>query len=68
MNVLEDDRDVLTEEAAQGYLARHTRGDFGIVPEQDREFNLENIARQTHGGGSSSAANTRIRQEELFGS
>lgn len=21
------------------------------MPEQDREFNLENIARQTHGGG-----------------
>lgn len=51
MNVLGGDRDVLTEEEVRGYLNRHTRGDFGIVPEQDREFNLENIAEENRGGG-----------------
>ena len=51
MNVLEGDRDVLTEDEAQGFLARHARGDFGLISEQDREFNLENIGGQAYGGG-----------------
>ncbi len=51
MNVIEGDRDVLTEEEVQGFLARHTRGDFGDISEWEREFNLESIEGQSFGGG-----------------
>lgn len=51
VRILEGDRDVLTDAEAQAFLARHTQGDFGDIPEMDRELNFENIEGQFRGGG-----------------